>query len=89
VFGSSPVTFVTCSWLVEVATGNPEPDFPSDLYTVEECGARVTSLDGKADLEHTECENGHVRHAYGSAEWQADDMADYWAERAEAMADRF
>ena len=48
VFGNNPVKFVTCSWLIEVATGNPEPDFPSDAYRVEECGARVTSLDGKA-----------------------------------------
>ena len=89
VFGSSPVKFVTCSWLVEVATGNPEPDFPSDLYTVEECGARVTSLDGKADLEHTECENGHVRHAYGSAARQEEDQAEYFAERFGAYGDRF
>jgi hypothetical protein len=29
----------TCSWLVEVANGNPEPDFPSDCYDIVECGA--------------------------------------------------
>ena len=53
--------------------------------------ARVTSLDGKADLEHVECENRHVRHAYGAVEWleqgKAQALAEYWAERAEARAE--
>ena len=31
----------TCHWLVTVPSGNPEPDFPEDLYrTIElHCGA--------------------------------------------------
>lgn len=46
------------------------PDFPSDVYTAVECGARITSLDGT--LEHTTCDNGHAHHTYGSPEWEAD-----------------
>jgi hypothetical protein len=32
----------TCSWLIEVASNNPEPDFPEDLYRIVECGAALT-----------------------------------------------
>lgn len=29
----------TCGWLIQVPSGNPEPDFPSDCYLEVECGA--------------------------------------------------
>jgi hypothetical protein len=32
----------TCSWLIEVASNHPEPDFPEDLYRIVECGAALT-----------------------------------------------
>lgn len=67
-----------CSWLVLVPSGNPEPDSPSDLYREVECGAPVFSRDG--DEDHTCCENGHVRHAYGSAEQQAEERMEAFAE---------
>lgn len=31
-----------CAWLIQVASGNPEPDFPEDLYKVVECGGKLT-----------------------------------------------
>jgi hypothetical protein len=70
-----------CSWLVEVATGNPEPDGPEDLWRVEECGAKVKSLDGTDD--HTRCERGHTRHAYGTPEAEMDLMEFEARQRAE------
>jgi hypothetical protein len=48
----------TCNWLVEVATGNPEPDFPEDLYREVECGAPVTF--NKYGSWHCECGHEHV-----------------------------
>jgi hypothetical protein len=32
----------TCHWLIRVASGNPEPDFPEDLWMEVECGAELT-----------------------------------------------
>jgi hypothetical protein len=74
--------FLTCSWLIEVATGHPEPDFPSDLYDVVECGAKVFTLDGAADLDHTTCEFGHERHAMGTSEWYRQEWEAEMRERA-------
>lgn len=69
--------WLTCSWLVRVASGNPEPSCESDCYKDVDCGSQVTAIvrAGKPlSTEHTTCGNGHDRHAYGSAEWQAEDM---------------
>jgi hypothetical protein len=45
----------TCAWLIEVASNNPEPDFPEDLYPIVECGGKVVVN------EHGSwrCEYGH------------------------------
>jgi hypothetical protein len=85
---SGRATFLTCSWLVRVASGNPEPDSIEDTYLDVECGARVYSLDGAADLEHTRCEWGHVRHAYGSREQRAEEFEQWMTERMEAFTGR-
>jgi hypothetical protein len=44
-----------CGWLIQVASGNPEPDFPEDLYRIIECGGKLTVN------EHGswKCEFGH------------------------------
>jgi hypothetical protein len=31
-----------CGWLIQVPSGNPEPDFPEDLWRLVECGAELT-----------------------------------------------
>lgn len=55
-------TFPTCDWWVEVPTFHPEPDFPEDLYRIEECGARLHLREGQTDPEAGfVCEGGHVR----------------------------
>lgn len=55
-------TPVTCDWPVQVPSGNPEPDFPEDLYRIVPCGARVRrhpAYPGRNDA--TLCEYGHDR----------------------------
>jgi len=55
------MTTQTCSWLIEVPSGHPEPDFPSDMWKIVECGAPVEVLpDGWI------CNNGHEYIDYGS-----------------------
>lgn len=61
-----------CTWLVERPTFHPEPDFPSDLYRVEDCGAAAYT-DGEGRFV---CEHGHSRGTLeeelgaGGLEWQ-------------------
>ena len=50
--------FVGCDWAVQVASGCPEPDFPSDAWKIVDCGTRVRVA---ADGETTCCEAGHAR----------------------------
>lgn len=72
----------TCTWLVRVPSGNPEPDSPADCWRIVECGRPVYSLGGPGDeFDHTTCEAGHVRHAYGSPEQQAEERVEAEAER--------
>jgi hypothetical protein len=71
--------FLTCSWLVQVATNNPEPDSIEDTYRIVPCDLRVSTLRPGADidtaLDHTTCPAGHVRHAYGTPENLAEGLA--------------
>jgi hypothetical protein len=55
----------TCGWLVTVATGHPEPDFPGDLWVEVACGAKVKQL-----ANGWECANGHGLSDYDSPEGQ-------------------
>lgn len=61
-----------CDWLVRVPSGNPEPDFPSDLWREVECGAKLRT-DGANGWA---CANGHyggnleTRLAPFGEEWQ-------------------
>lgn len=53
---SGAATLARCSWLVEVASGNPEPDSVEDLYDVIECGGRMVRM---TDAGSFACEHGH------------------------------
>lgn len=66
----------TCGWLVQIASNNPEPDFPEDLYHIVPCGAPLI----RDDEDGWECEDGHVHHTYGSAAWREQDYADWMEE---------
>jgi hypothetical protein len=72
-----PPPFFDCPWLIEVASGCLEPDSPSDLVKIVECGAKVTWL---PDEDGWFCEAGHHHYSYGS-DLQQDE------ERAEALAE--
>jgi hypothetical protein len=50
-----PVTGETCGWLIEVASGNPEPDFPEDLYRTVECGRPIEAN----EFGSWRCDAGH------------------------------
>lgn len=52
-------TPVVCDWLVEVASGNPEPDSIEDTVKIVECGAKVRRHPGYPDA--TICDHGHDR----------------------------
>lgn len=67
---------VTCSWLVRVASGNPEPDSIEDTYRDVECGEpmRFDAPDGMV------CDAGHEfgnmarRLGPGGTEWQREEL---------------
>jgi hypothetical protein len=75
-------THPPCDWLVEVPSGNPEPDFPSDCWKIVECGAAVHQHpDYPNEPGAVICEAGHdrlpmhIEHAPGGPAWQRE-MAD-------------
>jgi hypothetical protein len=56
----------TCDWLVEVPSGNPEPDSIEDCWTIRPCGARITWF-GHEGASFT-CEAGHHHESYVATE---------------------
>lgn len=55
-----------CTWLIQVPSGHPEPDFPSDMWMEIECGAEVT-----IDPDGWHCTAGHEHVTYGSPRQRA------------------
>lgn len=45
-----------CPWIVQVPSGNPEPDSPADLWKEVECGAPITPTHNGQGWE---CDAGH------------------------------
>jgi len=70
-----------CHWMIEVASGNPEPDSFADTVMIIDCGATVTRL-FENDSHGWKCESGHGGWEYGSP-MQAAEEAD------EALAEYF
>lgn len=52
-------TFLTCSWLVQVPSGNPEPDSEADCWTIVECGAPLFAVPGYEAEDGWRCAHGH------------------------------
>lgn len=52
-----------CQWLIEVASGNPEPDFPEDCVQIIPCGCKVEIVDYRLNdgsvAQGWRCEGGH------------------------------
>jgi len=70
----------TCHWMIEVASGNPEPDSYADTIKIVDCGAPLTRFvrNGSAGWE---CENGHNGWEYGSAECEYQMMEEEYYDR--------
>lgn len=50
-------TTFTCGWLVERASGNPEPDSYEDTVIIAECGEPVpVDIDGEPTGRHALCD---------------------------------
>ena len=64
-----------CTWLVRVASGNPEPDSIEDTYRDVDCGARL--LDDGHGSYH--CEAGHSHVSFEDPRYADDEAA--WALR--------
>lgn len=60
----------TCIWMIEVASGNPEPDSYADTVKVIDCGAVLTRF-VRNGSHGWECERGHHGWEYDSPEGQA------------------
>jgi hypothetical protein len=68
-----------CDWLIRVASGNPEPDFPEDLWTEIECGAQLTVN----EYGSWRCASGHEHVSYADPARGAWDVEQAWLERQE------
>jgi hypothetical protein len=75
-------SFIECGWLVQVPSGHPEPDFPSDEWLIVPCPLRRLSVDGSVDW--TTCEAGHEHVTYGSEVWQAREAQEAYLEQVAA-----
>jgi hypothetical protein len=72
-----------CPWLIEVPSGNPEPDSKADTVKHVECGAilRPDGPDGEV------CEAGHQ---FGNLERRLAPFGEEWQrEQAEAAAEGY
>jgi|11_taG_2_1085331.scaffolds.fasta_scaffold04402_8 hypothetical protein len=67
---------VTCSWLVQVPSDDPEPSCEADCWRTVDCGAAVTYDHGGFC-----CEVGHDHRTYGGPDhteyFDADEMLAY------------
>ena len=73
------VELATCGWLVEVPSGNPEPDSEADCWREVDCGAPLFAIDGDIDAGWY-CANGHQHYTYGSARQQQQEREEAFIE---------
>ena len=73
------MTAETCPWLIRVASGNPEPDFPEDLWKEVECGAELTVN----EYGSWRCAAGHEHVTYDDPARDVWDAEQAWNERHE------
>lgn len=69
----------TCTWLIQVASNNPEPDFPEDLWMTVECGGKLTFN----EYGSWTCEFGHEHVSFDDPARSAFDAEQAWIERQE------
>jgi hypothetical protein len=71
--------FDTCTWLVQVPSGCPEPDFESDCWLIVECGAPV-KVNGHGSWR---CEHGHEHVSFADPARRAYDLEQAYLDRQE------
>lgn len=76
---SGRLTKPTCQWLIQVASGNPEPDFLSDLWMTVECGGELTFN----KYGSWKCEHGHEHVSYDDPARGIYESEQAWLERQE------
>jgi hypothetical protein len=72
-----------CHWLVRVSSGNPEPDFPEDLWKEIECGAELTVN----EYGSWKCAAGHEYVTYDDPARSAWDVEQAFNEREDDRVD--
>jgi hypothetical protein len=70
-----------CHWLVERASGNPEPDSYSDTVVIGDCAAPLTRFVSKSGSRGWSCEAGHDGWEFGSPECEAQMLDEEWNDR--------
>jgi hypothetical protein len=80
-------TLETCTWMVEVPSGHPEPDSPSDCWTMVACGAPVYAINGDLDTGYY-CSEGHRHLTYGSPAQQVEEALEAFMEEKAATNPR-
>ena len=68
-----------CTWLIQVASGNPEPDFPEDLWNEIPCGGKLTIN----EYGSWTCEHGHEHVSFDDPARGEFDAEQAWRERQE------
>ena len=79
-FAQQAADVFTCGWEVERPSGNPEPDFPSDMWTIGPCGGNAARL-----VDGFVCDSGHRLADYTSAAGRAEEHEAWMAEQYEAI----
>ena len=75
----------TCGWLIRVPSGNPEPDFPEDLWLEVECGAELTIN----EYGSWRCAAGHEHVSFADPARAGWDAEEAWRERADDAREGF
>ncbi len=70
-----------CHWLVERASGNPEPDSYSDTVVIDDCGAPLKRVVSQSGSHGWSCEAGHSGWEFGSPECEAQMLEEEYYDR--------
>jgi len=70
-----------CHWMIEIASGCPEPDSYEDTIQVVDCGATLTRFTAESGTRGWRCESGHHGWEFGSDEMQSEELEHEFQER--------
>lgn len=70
-----------CHWMIQIASGCPEPDSYEDTIQVVDCGATLTRFTAESGTRGWRCESGHHGWEFGSDEMQSEELEHEFQER--------